>query len=144
MIGTVPRRAAAVAAALALAVAPAATAAASPAHAPKAKLKAACAIAFFQYKNLKGARLCRGPGSDSNLAGNRYDGSSKGLDNSISSVYASALGRTTDGRTCRLTLYRYKNYTGAHTTFSKPTKDLSLADNAVGDNRTSSYRYRCS
>lgn len=135
MIGTVTRRTAAMAAALALAVAPAAAASARPAKAPQEK-QAACVIAFFQYKSLKGARWCHATRGDSNLSGNHYDGSSKSLDNSISSVYSGAGG-------CTLHLYQYANYRGAHTAYRTPVKDTSLANNKVGDNRTSSWKLSC-
>ena len=122
------------AAALALAVAPTAAASARPAKAPR--VKASCVIAFFQYKNLGGARWCHATTGDSNLAGNHYDNSSKSLDNSISSVYSGVGG-------CTLHLYQYANYKGAHTKYRTPVTDTSRANNPVGDNRTSSWKLRC-
>ena len=77
---------------------------------------------------------------DSNLADNNwlnwdFSNSWHSMDNETSSV------RNRVG--CSTTLWQHAGYTGAHSTFTHNSNDGYLANNAIGNNRTSSIDIWC-
>ncbi|MGA4545131.1 peptidase inhibitor family I36 protein [Uniformispora flossi] len=113
---------------------------ASAATADGSEAQASCYVKVYQLTNFGGKSACI-TGDMKDLASYSWPAGGK-IDNSISSMKLDKI--------CTVDLYQYANYTGAHShwTHSKPlpgywTNDTTLANNNVGDNRTSSIKINC-
>lgn len=114
---------------------------ASAATADGSEAQATCYVKVYQLTNFGGKSACVNA-DISNLASLTWPSGGGKINDSISSIKLDKI--------CTVDLYQNAGYGGAHShwTHSKPlpgywTNDTTLANNNVGDNRTSSIKIDC-